>query len=719
MNKHQDKLSGSVERITFHSKESGFCVLKVKARGHKDLITLTSNTAHISPGEFIEAQGIWHNNKQYGLQFKAEHLKIIPPSTLEGMEKYLGSGMIKGIGPHFAKRLIKAFGIDVFNVIELKPERLTTLEGIGKKRMQAITQAWAEQKVIREIMVFLQSHGVGTARAVRIYKTYGDNAIDKVQENPYRLAVDIHGIGFKTADTIAEKLGIAKNSLIRAQAGTRHVLQQQASSGHCAMYKDELIKQTEKILEVPEALIQDAIQTEINSDNLKLEEINGKNALFLVSLYQAELSVAKQFKKLQKGAAPWGEINTKKAIAWSEKINKIQLSDSQKEAIKSCLTNKVSIITGGPGVGKTTIVNSILKITKAKKCKVYLAAPTGRAAKRLSETTGHTATTIHRLLDFDPKKFAFKHNQHNKLDAQLIIIDEASMLDIVLMNNLLKAIPHQAALLLVGDRDQLPSVGPGTVLADLIKTEKVSTVFLTEIFRQAQGSQIITNAHLVNQGNYPISSANDKKSDFYLINSDDAEDIHAKILYMVAERIPKRFGFDPLADIQVLSPMNRGGLGARSLNIELQKRLNPNPKQKVTRFGYTFAPKDKVIQQINNYDKEVFNGDIGQITKLDSENQELLVKFDERIVSYDFNELDELGLAYAVSIHKSQGSEYPVVIIPFAMQHYMLLARNLLYTGMTRGKKLVVLIGQKKAIAMAVKNVNVQERLTNLTARFV
>lgn len=712
-----ERLSGSVERVTFHSEESGFCVLRTKVKGQRDLVTVIGSAASITPGEYIECIGIWYNDRTHGLQFKANQLKVVPPSTLEGIEKYLGSGMVKGIGPHFAKVLVKAFKQDVFTVIECEPEKLLILTGIGKKRMEKVTSAWAEQKVIREIMVFLQSHGIGTGRAVRIYKTYGEESIIKVTENPYRLALDIHGIGFKTADTLAMKLGIASDSLIRAQAVVRHVLQEIADDGHCAAPWETLLEQSSKLLEIPDHIVEEAIHAEIAEENLIQEDIDRKTCLFLTPLHRAESGTATSILRLLHGTPPWGVIDTVKAIPWVEGKTGLTLSESQREAVKLALASKMVVITGGPGVGKTTLVNSILLIIRAKNLDVTLCAPTGRAAKRLTESTGIEAKTIHRLLEFDPQSFGFKRGRDNLLQTDLVVIDESSMVDIALMNKLLAAIPDNAALMIVGDVDQLPSVGPGAVLADIIDSGRIPTVRLTEIFRQAVTSRIIVNAHRINKGEMPLKAEGTELSDFYFIPANTPEDIHDKLLHVVTERIPKRFGLHPVKDVQVLTPMNRGGLGARSLNAELQQVLNEKGEPKVTRFGTTFAPGDKVIQTVNNYDKEVFNGDIGQITHIDDEDGLLHVDYDGRTVEYEFGELDEVSLAYATSIHKSQGSEYPAVVIPLAMQHYTLLERNLIYTAVTRGKKLVTIIGQPKALAMAVKNRKSTRRLTNLAAR--
>lgn len=716
--KNLETISGSIERVTFHSEETGFCVLRTKVRGKRDFVTVIGSAACVTAGEFVECRGSWVNNKEHGIQFKAEHLQIIPPTTIEGIEKYLGSGLIKGIGPHFAKTLIKAFGESVFTIIENEAHRLTQLAGIGTKRKNMILTAWAEQKVVRNIMVFLQSHGIGTARAVRIYKVYGDNAIDIIRDNPYRLALDIIGIGFKTADSLAMRLGIAHNSSKRAQAGIRHVLQEFASEGHCAAIQEKLVKASVELLEIEEEIIVHAIASEVKEENLVLDKIDGESCLFLKALYQAECLSAKNIARLKSGKPPWGIIDYEKALQWTEGQTNIVLSPTQRSAVALALKEKVTIITGGPGVGKTTIINSILKIVRAKKIRVSLCAPTGRAAKRLTETTGLAAKTIHRLLEYDPRTHAFKHNQNNPLLTDMVIIDEASMIDIALWYNVTKAIPNHASLLVVGDIDQLPSVGPGAILADMINSKTIAVIKLTEIFRQAANSQIIVNAHRINQGQFPLqNSAPSTLSDFYFIQAETSEEIQEKLLHVVTEKIPKRFHFDPKCDIQVLTPMNRGGLGSRALNSILQAKLNPNSEPKINRFGTTFAPGDKVIQNVNNYDKDVFNGDIGIITNIDLEESEVKINFDNHMVVYNLNELDEITLAYATSIHKSQGSEYPVVVIPISTQHYMLLARNLLYTAVTRGKKLVIIIGQTKALAIAINNASVRTRVTNLKAR--
>ena len=701
----REPLSGLVERVTFHSPETGFCVLRVKVRGHRDLVTVVGSAASIQPGEFIQASGRWDNHRDHGVQFKTTFLKVMPPSSVEGIEKYLGSGMIKGIGPHFARKLVRAFGEEVFDVIENTPERLRELEGIGPKRVQKITGGWADQKAIREIMVFLQSHGIGTSRAVRIYKTYGADAIPLVSENPYRLARDIKGIGFLTADQIASRLGIAKTAMIRARAGISYTLTEAVSEGHCGLPEDDLLPMAEKLLQIPPDILRDALRQELQDQTVVADTIAERPCIFLAHLWNAEKSITERLKALASGRRSWPQIAAEKALPWVEQKLGVTLAESQKAAVKTALTSKVMVITGGPGVGKTTLVNAILRILVVKGVTVALAAPTGRAAKRLSESTGMAAKTIHRLLEVDPKRGGFKRDIDNPLDCDLLVVDEASMVDVPLMASLMKALPNGAALMVVGDVDQLPSVGPGQVLADIINSGTVPVARLTEIFRQAAESQIVTNAHRVNAGLMPkLDAAKREKSDFYFVEARDPEDGVSKIIEIVKYRLPNRFGFDPTKDIQVLCPMNRGGLGARALNVELQRALNPAQDDIVVeRFGFTYRVGDKVMQTDNDYDKEVFNGDLGYVRQIDPDAQELVIDFDGRSVEYQFGELDEVALAYAVSIHKSQGSEYPAVVIPIMMQHFMMLRRNLLYTGITRGRKLVVLVGQRKAIGLAVK----------------
>jgi exodeoxyribonuclease V alpha subunit len=710
----REVLAGLVERVTYRNAENGFCVIRVKARSHRDLVTVVGHAAIVSAGEWITASGEWVNDRTHGQQFKAQFLKISEPTSVEGIEKYLASGMIRGIGPAYAKKLLRAFGEKVFDVIETQADRLREIEGIGPVRAGRIVAAWAEQKAVREIMVFLHSHGVATARAVRIYKTYGADAIQVMTENPYRLARDIRGIGFKTADAIAMKLGIEKTAMVRVRAGISYALTEAMDGGHCGLPTDELVPLGEKLVEVAQELIRTALDLELEEGTVIADRVGETPCVFLAGLHRAERTIANRLMRLMDGALPWPWIEPGKALPWVEKRIGLALAESQTAAIRLALMSKVLVMTGGPGVGKTTTVNAILQILAAKGVRLLLCAPTGRAAKRMTETTGFEAKTVHRLLEVDPKGGGFKRGDDNPLDCDLLVVDETSMVDVLLMQALMKAVPDKAALLLVGDIDQLPSVGPGQVLADVISSGAVPVVRLTEVFRQAAQSRIITNAHRINQGSIPDLSAPEAESDFYFVQADDPESAVGRIIELVKSRIPRRFGLDPIRDIQVLCPMNRGGVGARSLNIELQAALNPAGDRKVERFGWTFAPGDKVMQIENDYDKEVYNGDIGFVTEVEPDEGELTARFDGRAVTYGFGELDTLVPAYAATIHKSQGSEYPAVVIPVMAQHYAMLQRNLLYTGVTRGKRLVVLVGQKKAVAIAVRNVSGRRRWSKL-----
>ena len=709
----REAFGGLVERVTFHNPENGFCVLRVKSRGQRDLVTVVGIAASINAGEFIQASGTWVNDRNHGLQFKAVFLRTTPPTTVEGIERYLGSGLIKGIGPVYAKRLVQAFSDTVLDTIEQAPERLLEIAGIGPKRAWRIRHGWAEQKVIREIMLFLHSHGVGTSRAVRIFKTYGADAVPVLSENPYRLARDIRGIGFKSADQIAMRLGIEKTAMIRARAGISYALTQAMDEGHCGLPVDELHELTAALLEIPIDVVQAAIALELAEGAVVADTVDGRSCLFLAGLHRAEQGIAERLIRLAGGRVPWAAIDPDQAIPWVERKIGMMLAASQREAIRLALCAKVLVITGGPGVGKTTLVNAILEILRAKTQNIALAAPTGRAAKRMREATGLEAKTLHRLLEADPVRGGFKRHEEHQLDCELLVVDEVSMVDVPLLHSLLKAVPPAAVLILVGDVDQLPSVGPGQVLADIIASTVVPIVRLTEVFRQAAQSRIITNAHRINQGLMP-EPGHEPTSDFHLVRCQDPEDGVVKLLEIVARRIPARFGLDPIRDVQVLCPMNRGGLGARSLNLELQRLLNPPGAARVERFGWIFGPGDKVMQIENDYAKEVFNGDLGLVKAVDSEAGELLVDFEGREVAYDFGELDELVLAYATTVHKAQGSEYPAVVMPVTTQHYPMLQRNLLYTGVTRGRQLVVLVAQPKAVAIAVKGRLARRRWSKL-----
>ncbi len=714
-----DALSGQVERVTFHNEETGFCIIKVKVQGRKEPVAVLGSLPSVAPGEWITAQGTWEKDRDHGIQLKAHTLKTQPPTSLEGIEKYLGSGMIKGIGPVYATKLVKRFGDKVFDIIENQSKRLQEVEGIGRERRQRIKDAWAEQKVVRDIMLFLHAHGLGTNRAVRIYKSYGVEAIELIRADPYRLARDIHGIGFHSADGVAEKLGLQADSLLRARAALEHLLDQATTEGHCALPRRELLEGAIQLLEVDEGIVAQAFERHLKDERIISEKIEGEEMIFMPLLRDAEERIARQLRRLSEAKEPETPIDVEKAIPWVEEKTGRKLSPSQHEALKIALRSRAVVITGGPGVGKTTLVQSLLKILTAKKLKCILAAPTGRAAQRMAEATGLEASTLHRLLEFQPARGGFQRNASNPLEGDVVVIDEVSMVDVPLMSRLLDALPRKARLILVGDADQLPSVGPGLVLGDIIRSGMIPVVHLKEIFRQTGDSRIISGAHSINRGEIPDIIDATKDSDFVFIDREDPEECVATLVSMVRDRLPKHLGVDPIEGIQILSPMHRGSLGIKELNLRLQAALNPKSeyRDEYQAYGNLFRVGDKVIQTSNNYDKEVFNGDIGRIHSMDREEKQVLVSFGTREVIYEFNELDELELAYAITIHKSQGSEFPVVVIPLAMQQYLLLQRNLLYTGVTRGKRMVVLVGQKKALGMAVRNESTRHRHGGLLHR--
>lgn len=659
----------------------------------------------------MRADGRWINHPQHGRQFQADQILCIAPTSLEGLRRYLASGMIRGIGKVMANRIIDRFGNDTLRVIESESQRLEEVEGIGPNRRKKIKSSWIEQKAVRDIMIFLQSYGIGTGQAARIYRRYGADAIAVVKQNPYRLCTDVWGIGFKTADAIALSVGVPRESDVRARAGLSHMLHEMADDGgHCFAIDADLLLQTQALLDIDVEIIAAALNNEIASGILVHED----NRIYLRTLFDAEVRVAKQLLQLMDAPRNFKPIDAEAAIGWAEQKMGLQLAPEQRAALQIAITSKLAIITGGPGVGKTTIIRALTEIFGVRKLKVNLAAPTGRAAKRMSETTGNEAQTLHRLLKYNPSEHAFTYNAVNPMDGDVYIIDETSMIDLRLMDQFLQAVPTKASLILVGDIDQLPSVGPGNLLRDLICSKMIPCQRLTTIFRQDISGLIVRNAHHVNNGEALETRAGD--SDFYFIESDDPEKIIAQVVALVTRRIPEKFGFSPITDIQVLTPMRRNSLGAENLNAVIQAACNTS-KESFTRGGLHYRVGDRVMQICNNYDKEIFNGDIGRILKIDYENHALVVSFDGRPVAYEQTELDELVHAYACSIHKSQGSEYAAVVLVIHTQHFRLLQRNLLYTAITRGKKLVCVVGSSKAVRIAINNNMVRERRTTLKAR--
>lgn len=706
-------IKGVVERITFQSPETGYTVLRFKASRHNDLVTVVGMLMDVVVGTNLEINGVWKVDRKYGQQFEAHTWQEVMPATVYGIEKYLGSGLIKGIGPKYAKKIVAKFGADTLDIIEENIERLGEVEGIGKKRIQQIKFSWVRQREIKNVMVFLQSHDVSSAYAAKIYKAYGNDAVKRVQENPYQLADDIWGIGFKTADTIAVKMGIEKDEFNRLRSGIKYALGELGNEGHVFAYREQLIKKGKELLDVTESQLDEAIERMMKSDDLKVEE----DAIYLPPFYYAEIGAAKRLRMIISAEAE-ENIFTKDQMVDLGRIQKtlgISYDDVQAEAIHRAANSKVMVLTGGPGTGKTTTTQGIIQAFLDKGLSILLAAPTGRAAKRMSEATGREAKTIHRLLEFKPPE-GYKRNEENPLEGDVLLVDECSMIDIMLMNSLLKAVPANMRLVLIGDVDQLPSVGAGNVLRDIIDSEAVPVVRLTKIFRQAQQSRIITNAHKVNEGKFPDIS-NGKNSDFFFLNREEPEVIAKEIVELVKNKLPNYYKVKP-SEIQVLTPMQKGIIGAINLNQELQKAINPS-MEGIRRGGYIFKQYDKVMQIRNNYDKEVFNGDIGRILEIDTEDNTLTVLFDGRKVLYEASELDELVQAYACTIHKSQGSEYPIVVMPVSMTHFMMMQRNLIYTGITRSKKVCVVVGTMKALGYAVRNITVTKRNTMLKERLV
>ncbi len=705
-----ETLEGVLDRLVFTNEASDFIVARLMAAGRRRPITVVGSLPQPHPGETLVLQGRWEFDKKFGEQFRFVKAQSRAPSTVRGIEKYLSSSFIKGIGPEMARRITAIYGEGTLDIIEKEPEKLLKVPGIGRVRASKISEAFQEQKSIREVMLFLQTHGVSATYAFKIFKKYRDAAIQMVAHNPYCLATDIRGIGFKSADKIAGSLGIDMRSPIRARAGILYALDVIQSEGHVYYPRTGLLEKARELLGIDFHTLEKALDELIASRECVIEE----DRVYPASMAAMENSVAMKLRNLMSASRFLPPIKIGAAIEWIQKKAAITLSPAQSEAVSAALEYKVLIITGGPGTGKTTLLRCLIDILEAKQIRVLLAAPTGRAAKRLAQATGREAKTIHRLLEYSPGEGGFQRGAFRPLEAEFIVIDEVSMVDISLMHYLLSAIHTQSSLILVGDADQLPSVGPGNVLGDLVETGRVPVVRLQTVFRQARASLIIENAHLVNAGKLPQKQVEGSEPDFYMIEKEDPDEVLRIIKEIVCQRIPTRFGFDPIEDVQILSPMHKGTVGTENLNRELQQMLNP--RGRVIK-GDRFRVGDRVMQARNNYDKEVFNGDVGRIASYDSEWNELVVNFEDRSVQYHISELDELILAYAVTVHKAQGSEYRAVIVPLSTQHYVLLRRNLLYTAMTRGKQLVVLLGSPKALQMAVENRIVEPRYTALARK--
>ncbi len=711
-----DWIEGYVERITYQNPDTGYTVAQLQRKDRHGLDTVVGSMPMVQPGETIRCFGTWKRHLTHGLQFDLQEYRTQMPSDTIGILKYLGSGLIKGIGPAYAKRIVDRFGPATLDIIDLSPERLSDVDGIGPVRLKKIKECWEAQRTIRQVMIFLQQYGISPAYAQKIFKVYGKNAVERVSANPFQLAQDIHGIGFKTADTIAQKMGHAQDSPERICAGIEYGLTKLSEEGNVCYPMEELTEKVQDLLSVPKDLVKQCLYTLTQTERAVIaplgEELMQELFVWLNPLYIAEGGIVREVQRLQQSACRLRTVDTTRALDWVQSTLKIQLANAQQSAITMALSEKMQIISGGPGTGKSTITKAILAITQKLSPHILLAAPTGRAAKRMTEITGHKASTIHSLLEHDFRAGGFKRNRQNPLECDLIIIDEASMIDTSLMYHLLKATPTHARVVLVGDINQLASVGPGNVLKDMIQSQAIPVTMLTEIFRQAAGSHIITNAHLINQGRMPNIN-NDPQSDFFFLEHAEPEAVLKTILELVSRRLPTKYGLDPIQDIQVLAPMRRGIIGTENLNHILQETLNPNNNPLLLR-GRRFATGDKVMQLRNDYKREVFNGDVGLITKIDTVEQELKVNIDGREIIYDFSDLDELVLAYAVSVHKYQGSECPCIVMPIHTTHYKLLQRNLLYTGVTRGKKLDVLVGTKQALLIAVKNDEVKRRFTGL-----
>jgi len=736
-----DQIHGTVERVTYYDEETGYSVIRLQVPGRHDptgrgLVTVVGHLPEVNPGESLRLEGVWTNHPQYGRQFKAERCEQVLPATVEGIKRYLGSGLIKGVGPVTAARIVQRFGTETLRVLGEEPMRLREALGVGPKRAANIARAWEEQKQIRQVMLFLQSHGVTTGLAVKIYKTYGDDALQVVQEDPYRLARDIWGVGFRTADKIARDLGLPPDAPSRVQAGVAYALSQLADAGHVYAPEPDLVSEATRLLDVRPELVEEAIEALDAEEAVHRERLTyplptqgrapgeeravlEERAVYLAPFYYGEVGVTRRLQALTETAAT--RLHLFRSIDWDGLLaqvtrgSAIELSPKQREAVQAALLNKVTVLTGGPGTGKTVTLRTVIAALEAFNGRYALCAPTGRAAKRLAEATGRPAKTVHRLLEYSPQE-GFRRNAENPLDVDCLIVDEASMLDLLLTNHLLKAVDPAAHVLFVGDVDQLPSVGAGDVLRDIIASNRAKVIRLTHIFRQVADSGIVVNAHRINRGQMPILN---QFEDFYFFSKEDPQEAADLLVDIVARRIPRKFGLDAVADVQVLAPMYRGACGVANLNARLQETLNPaSPRRPERRLGGRFfRVGDKVMQAVNDYNRDVYNGDIGRVTGIDVANQTLTVTMDGRPVAYDWVEADELVHAFAISVHKSQGSEYPAVVIPLLTQHYLMLQRNLLYTAIARAKRLVVLIGTRRAIAIAVRNDRVRRRRSGLSVR--
>jgi exodeoxyribonuclease V alpha subunit len=719
------ELEGQIERITYFNEETGYTVAKLTVSGSSEPVTIVGDLIAPTPGEMLKLRGAWLTHPKFGKQFKVYTHQTIIPATVSGVRKYLGSGLIEGIGPVMASRIVKKFGEKTLEIIDQNIDELHKVDGIGRKRIEMIQRAWKEQKEIRDVMIFLQGHGVSPTYATKIFRKYGWESISIVSKNPYRLATEIFGIGFRTADKIAQKIGFGKDAPPRAEAGILYVLNELSEEGHVYYPYEQLIARCGEILEVGRDIIIQAIGAIAFEGRIVIEDLNqdlevfqpNHKAVYLKRFHVSETGAAHHLTRLIVSSKSIRKIDEDKAVQWVQGKIRLALAPKQIEAVKTASQEKVMVITGGPGTGKTTIINALIRIYRELGAKILLAAPTGRASKRMTETTGYPARTIHRMLEFSPQKVEFQRDQDRPLEVDVLILDETSMIDTTLMYHVLKALPSEATLIIVGDVNQLPSVGAGNVLKDVITSGRVPVVELKDIFRQAGHSRIVVNAHRINRGLMPeLGSKKGHLEDFYFIEQDEPEQALSTVMELVCERIPKRFGFDPLEQIQVLSPMHKGLLGTESLNLRMQEALNRS-KQELSRGGRAFRLKDKVMQTRNNYEKEVFNGDIGKITSMELESRELVVTYEGMPVRYEASELDEIILAYAISVHKSQGSEYPAVVIPILPQHHLLLQRNLIYTAVTRAKKLVVVVGSKKALATGIINDSILRRYTYLSER--